>query len=36
MKMETQIVASKSGTVASISVKQGDAVKVGEQLATIA
>jgi oxaloacetate decarboxylase alpha subunit len=36
MKMETQIVASKSGTVASISVKQGDAVKVGDQLATIA
>jgi len=36
MKMETQIVASKSGTMASISVKQGDAVKVGDQLATIA
>lgn len=36
MKMETQIVAAKSGTVASISVKQGDAVKVGDQLATIA
>jgi oxaloacetate decarboxylase alpha subunit len=36
MKMETQIVASKSGTVASISVKQGDAVKVGDLLATIA
>ncbi|MTI63966.1 sodium-extruding oxaloacetate decarboxylase subunit alpha [Methylophaga sp.] len=36
MKMETQIVASKSGTVASISVKQGDAVKVGDLLASIA
>lgn len=36
MKMETQIVASKSGTVASVSVKQGDAVKVGDQLASIA
>jgi oxaloacetate decarboxylase alpha subunit len=36
MKMETQIVASKSGTVASISVKQGDAVKVGDQLVSIA
>lgn len=36
MKMETQIVASKSGTVSSISVKQGDAVKVGDHLATIA
>jgi oxaloacetate decarboxylase alpha subunit len=36
MKMETQIVAAKSGTVASISVKQGDAVKVGDQLASIA
>lgn len=36
MKMETQIVASKSGTVSSIFVKQGDSVKVGDQLATIA
>lgn len=36
MKMETQIVASKSGTVSSISVKQGDAVKVGDLLANIA
>ena len=36
MKMETQIVASKAGTVASISVKQGDAVKVGDQLVSIA
>jgi len=36
MKMETQIVASKSGVVASISVKPGDAVKVGDQLVSIA
>lgn len=36
MKMETQIVASKTGTVASVSVKPGDAVKVGDQLASIA
>jgi len=36
MKMETQIVASKAGVVASISVKAGDAVKVGDQLVSIA
>jgi oxaloacetate decarboxylase alpha subunit len=36
MKMETQIVASKPGVVASISVKPGDAVKVGDQLVSIA
>jgi oxaloacetate decarboxylase alpha subunit len=36
MKMETQIVASKSGVVASLSVKEGDTVKVGDQLVTIA
>jgi oxaloacetate decarboxylase alpha subunit len=36
MKMETQIVASKDGVVTSVSVKEGDAVKVGDQLATIA
>jgi oxaloacetate decarboxylase alpha subunit len=36
MKMETQIVASKAGVVASISVKPGDAVKVGDLLASIA
>jgi len=36
MKMETQIVASKAGVVASISVKPGDAVKVGDQLVSIA
>jgi oxaloacetate decarboxylase alpha subunit len=36
MKMETQIVASKSGVISSVSVKQGDTVKVGDQLAAIA
>ena len=36
MKMETQIVASKSGVVASISVNPGDAVNVGDQLVSIA
>ncbi|OUR72156.1 oxaloacetate decarboxylase subunit alpha [Methylophaga sp. 41_12_T18] len=36
MKMETQIVASKSGVVASISVNPGDDVKVGDQLVSIA
>lgn len=36
MKMETQIVADKSGVVASISVKPGDAVKVGDHLVSLA
>jgi oxaloacetate decarboxylase alpha subunit len=36
MKMETQIVASKAGVVASISVQPGDTVKVGDQLVSIA
>lgn len=36
MKMETQIVAEKSGTIASVSVKPGDAVKVGDLLLSIA
>lgn len=36
MKMETQIVAEKSGTIASVSVKPGDTVKVGDTLLTIA
>jgi oxaloacetate decarboxylase alpha subunit len=36
MKMETQIVASKAGVVASLSVKEGDTVKVGDQLVAIA
>jgi oxaloacetate decarboxylase alpha subunit len=36
MKMETQIVASHAGKVSSILVKQGDAVKVGDTLVTIA
>lgn len=35
MKMETQIVAEKSGVVASIMVNQGDAVKVGDHLISI-
>ena len=35
MKMETQIVAEKSGTVTSISVKPGDTVQVGNPLVTI-
>ena len=36
MKMETQIVADKAGLVASISVKSGDAVKVGDLLVSLA
>lgn len=36
MKMETQIVASKSGTVTGIFVKQGDTVTVGDPLVNIA
>lgn len=36
MKMETQIVAEKSGTIASVSIKPGDTVKVGDTLVTIA
>ncbi len=36
MKMETQIVANKAGTVASISVKPGDTVKVGDHLVSLA
>jgi oxaloacetate decarboxylase (Na+ extruding) subunit alpha len=35
MKMETQIVADKSGVVASISVKAGDAVNVGDLLVSL-
>ena len=35
MKMETEIRAAKSGTVTSISVKEGDAVKVGDTLLSI-
>jgi oxaloacetate decarboxylase (Na+ extruding) subunit alpha len=35
MKMETQIVADKAGVVASVSVKSGDAVKVGDQLVSL-
>ncbi len=36
MKMETQIVAHKSGFIGSISVKPGDEVKVGDHLVSIA
>ncbi|PHS70226.1 MAG: oxaloacetate decarboxylase subunit alpha [Methylophaga sp.] len=36
MKMETQIVAEKSGVITSISIKPGDAVKVGDQLVSLA
>ena len=36
MKMETEIRAARSGAVAAISVKEGDAVKVGDILLTIA
>ena len=35
MKMETQIVADKTGVIASISVKPGDAVKVGDHLVSL-
>ncbi|MCC5797511.1 MAG: sodium-extruding oxaloacetate decarboxylase subunit alpha [Methylophaga sp.] len=35
MKMETQIVASKGGTVSSIMVKPGDSVKVGQTLLSV-
>jgi oxaloacetate decarboxylase alpha subunit len=35
MKMETQIVAPKAGVVSAISVKPGDAVKVGDLLASL-
>ena len=36
MKMETEVRASKSGTVGSVSVKEGDSVSVGDTLLTIA
>ena len=36
MKMETQIVAEKDGVVASVSVKPGDAVQVGDLLVAVA
>ncbi len=35
MKMETQIVADRAGIIASISVKPGDAVKVGDHLVSL-
>jgi oxaloacetate decarboxylase alpha subunit len=36
MKMETQIVAEKSGMVTFVAIKPGDTVKVGDQLVSIA
>ena len=36
MKMETEIRAFKAGTVASVNVKVGDAVSVGDSLLSIA
>jgi oxaloacetate decarboxylase alpha subunit len=36
MKMETEVRASKAGTVGSVSVKEGDAVAVGDNLLTLA
>ena len=36
MKMETEVRAAKSGTVASISVKDGDSVAVGDTLLSLA
>ncbi|GLQ31125.1 sodium-extruding oxaloacetate decarboxylase subunit alpha [Litoribrevibacter albus] len=35
MKMETEVSAAKAGVVGSISVKEGDAVKVGDTLLTL-
>jgi oxaloacetate decarboxylase alpha subunit len=35
MKMETQIVAEKEGVIISLSVKPGDAVKVGDHLVSL-
>ncbi|MTI13437.1 sodium-extruding oxaloacetate decarboxylase subunit alpha [Sansalvadorimonas verongulae] len=36
MKMETEVRASKAGTVASVSVKEGDSVVVGDELIALA
>ena len=36
MKMETEVRAQKTGTVTSVSVKEGDAVSVGDELISIA
>jgi biotin carboxyl carrier protein len=35
MKMEIPVVAPQDGTVASINVKEGDAVEVGDVIATL-
>jgi len=36
MKMETEVRASRSGTVTTIDVREGDSVAVGQQLLTLA
>ena len=36
MKMETEVRASRDGTVAAVSVKAGDVVAVGDALVTLA
>ena len=36
MKMETEIKAARSGTVANVSVKEGDSVTVGQALLSLA
>ena len=35
MKMETEIRAAKAGTVVSVSIKEGDAVSVGDTMLTL-
>ena len=36
MKMETEVVAPKAGQIASVAVREGDAVSVGDSLLQIA
>jgi oxaloacetate decarboxylase alpha subunit len=36
MKMETEVRASCAGTVASVDVREGDSVQVGDTLVTLA
>jgi biotin carboxyl carrier protein len=36
MKMENEIPAHRSGTIAAVSVRPGDSVEMGQPLATIA